>query len=290
MKPPPFKYERPSSVEEAVQMLDASEGGARLLAGGQSLVPLLNMRLLQPETVVDVNGLAGVDEIREDNGHVRIGAMARYSAIEWSPVVGSRLPLLSEIVKYIGDRQVRTRGTIGGAMAHADPTGEMALASLALDATVVAQGPGGTRELRAGEFFMGPYATVLEPSEMIVEVRFPRRQTVSAFAEHARRHGDFCIVSVAALAEPADDGGWGDVRVAIGGASYRPFVAEEASAALSNSSLDEDVINTAADACVEAADPSDDIRASADYRIHLVPIYLRRVLDEMKARRSQGGT
>ncbi len=130
-------------------MLDRYQGDARLLAGGQSLVPLLNMRLMQPEAVIDVNRIPDLDGMREDDGHVRIGALARYSAIEWSPIVGARLPLLSEIVRYIGDRQVRTRGTIGGSLAHADPTGEMALAALALDATIVVQSPTGTREIAA---------------------------------------------------------------------------------------------------------------------------------------------
>jgi aerobic carbon-monoxide dehydrogenase medium subunit len=268
-------------------MLDRWEGGARLLAGGQSLVPLLNMRLLQPEAIIDVNRIAGLDEIREDNGLVRIGALARYSSVEWSPVVGSRLPLLSEIVKFIGDRQVRTRGTVGGSLAHADPTGEMALASLALDATIVVNGPTGTREVAARDFFLGPYATVLEPAEMIAEVRFPHHPMVTAFAEHARRHGDFCVISVAALGEPEGDG-WGTVRIALGGASYRPFVADEASALLSSTMLDDEAIEAAAAACAEAADPADDIRASADYRAHLVPIYVRRVLEKMKARREEG--
>ena len=174
---------------------------------------------------------------------------------------------------------MRTRGTIGGSLAHADPTGEMALAALALDATIVVQSPTGTREIAARDFFLGPYFTVLEPADMIVEVRFPHHTMVTAFAEHARRHGDFCVISVAALGEPDGDAGWKTVRLAVGGASYRPFVADEASAALSNTALEPDAVEAAGAACVEAAEPSDDIRASADYRAHLLPIYVRRVLD-----------
>ena len=290
MKPAPFAYERATSAEEAVAMLERYQGNARLLAGGQSLVPLLNMRLMQPEAVIDVNRIPGLDGVREDTGWVRIGALARYSAIEWSPVVGSRLPLLSEVVRYIGDRHVRTRGTIGGSLAHADPTGEMALAALALDATIVVTSPGGTREVAARDFFLGPYFTVLQPAEMVVEVRFPHHQMVTAFAEHARRHGDFCVISVAALGEPAGNGGWRKVRLAVGGAAHRPFVAEAASAVLSNTTLEPEAIEAAGAACVDAADPTDDIRASADYRAHLLPIYVRRVLGEMKTRRRQGAT
>ena len=226
MKPAPFDYHRASSADEAVALLDRYDGGARILAGGQSLVPLLNMRLMQPDAVIDVNRVPGLAEISEQDGQVRIGAMTRYSAIEWSPVVGARLPLLAEVVRYVGDRQVRSRGTVGGSLAHADPTGEMPLGALALDATVVVQGPDETREITVDDLIEGPYATVLEPAEMITEIRFPAARTVSAFAEHARRHGDFCIVSVAAVGEPDDNGGWKSIRLALGGVSDRPIVAD----------------------------------------------------------------
>jgi carbon-monoxide dehydrogenase medium subunit len=288
MKPAPFTYLRASSTEEAIGLLGEYGGGARILAGGQSLVPLLNMRLLQPEAVVDVNRVDGLSEISEEEGQVRVGAMTRYCSVEWSPVVGARLPLLSEVVRYIGDRQVRSRGTVGGSLAHADPTGEMPLAAVALDATIVVQGPDSTREVAAGDFIEGPYATVLEPAEMITEVRFPAKRTLSAFAEHARRHGDFCVLSVAAVGEPNGNGGWKSIRLALGGVSYRPFVATAASLLLNGTTLEPDVVAAAGAAAAEAAEPSDDIRASADYRLHLIPIYVRRVLEELERRRSEG--
>lgn len=288
MKPAPFAYERASTVEEAIGLLQRYEGDARLLAGGQSLVPLLNMRLLMPGAVIDVNGVTGLDEIREEGDQVTIGALTRYRTIEWSPTLGARLPLLTEIVRYVGDRQVRSRGTIGGSLSHADPTGELPLAAIALGATVVVQGPEARRAVRAEEFFLGPYSTVLEPDEMVVEVRFPVRRTVSAVLEHARRHGDFAVIGVAVVGEPDGDGGWRAVRLALGGVSDTPFLAEKASEILSGSTLDADSIEQAAVAALEAADPPDDIRASADYRRHLIPIYVRRALELMQARRSEG--
>ena len=288
MKPAPFVYERAGSAEEAIALLQRYEGDARLLAGGQSLVPLLNMRLLMPSAVIDVNDLDALDEIREEGDAVAIGALTRYSTIEWSPTLGSRLPLLAETVRYVGDRQVRTRGTLGGSLAHADPTGEMPLAAIALGATIIVQGPQGRREVPADGFFLGPYYTVLEPDEMIVAVRFPLRRTVSAILEHARRHGDFAVISVAAVGEPNGDGGWRSIRLALGGISDTPILASEASELLSGTRLEPDVVERAGAAVLEAADPASDIRASADYRRHLIPIYVRRTLDLLQARRSEG--
>jgi aerobic carbon-monoxide dehydrogenase medium subunit len=281
VKPAPFEYIRVESVEEAIAALAERKGEARLLAGGQSLVPMLNMRLLQPEAVIDVNRVPGLGEIREAEGEVRIGALTRYCQVEWSPAVGSRLPLLTEAVGHIGDRQVRSRGTVGGALAHADPTGELPLAALALGATAIVQGPDGTREIPADELFLGPYFTSLELAEMITEIRFPYGRTVSAIIEHARRHGDFCVIGVAAVGEP-DNGGWKSIRIALSGVSPAPFVGAE----LTDTRLEADVVEQVAEACVEAADPSDDVRASADYRRHLIPIYVKRALRELERRRA----
>jgi carbon-monoxide dehydrogenase medium subunit len=281
VKPAPFEYIRVESVEEAVAALADREGEARLLAGGQSLVPLLNMRLMQPEAVIDVNRIPGLAEIDEEEGEVTIGALTRYCQVEWSPTIGSRLPLLTEAVSLIGDRQVRSRGTVGGALAHADPTGELPLAAVALDATVVVLGADGTRELPADELILGPYFTALEPAEMITGVRFPYGRAVSAIVEHARKHGDFCVIGVAAVGEPAN-GSWKSIRIALSGVSPTPFVG----ATLSDTRLEPDEVAAAVEACVEAADPSDDVRASADYRRHLIPTYVRRALRELERRRT----
>jgi aerobic carbon-monoxide dehydrogenase medium subunit len=289
MKPPVFEYIVAESPSHAVAALAQYDGNARVLAGGQSLVPLLNMRLVRPAAVVDINRIPGLDAITEAGDIVRIGALARYSALEWSPVVQRRLPLLAEAITFVGDRQVRNRGTLGGSLAQADPTGEMPVAALALDATIGVLGPGGARQIRAVDFFLGPYTSALESADVIVDVSFPAPAgMVGAIAEHARRHGDFAVVSVAATGRRAADGTWASLRVALGGVADRAILAERASALLTGSRLEADVVRRAGEACGEAADPSSDVRASADYRRHLIPIYLERVVDLLRTRATAG--
>ena len=292
MKPPVFEYILAESAADAVAALQRYDGNARVLAGGQSLVPLLNMRLMRPAAVIDINRIPGLDGITEEGDVVRIGALARYSTLERSPLVQRRLPLLAEAVTFVGDRQVRNRGTLGGSLAQADPTGEMPVVALALDATIGVIGSGGARQIRAGDFFVGPYSTALDATDVIVEVRFPAPiGMVGAIAEHARRHGDFAVVSVAAAGVRAADGTWTSVRVAMGGVADRAIFAARASALLSGTRLEANVVEMAAEACVAAAEPSSDIRASAEYRRHLIPVYLERVVDLLRARAgADGGT
>lgn len=282
MKPAPFEYVVAGSPGEAVSALASHDGDARILAGGQSLVPMLNMRLLRPAAVVDVNRIEGLGDIREASGEVRVGALARYATIEFSPAVRARLPLLAEAVTYVGDRQVRNRGTLGGSLAQADPSGEMPLVALALGATVTVLGPDGERPVRADELFLGPYQTSLEPDEMITEVAFPSVPgAVGALVEHVRRHGDFAVVAVAAVAEPAGGGTWRSVRVALAGVGPHAFVGTE----LSATALEPDDVRAAGEACAGAAEPSTDVRASAEYRRHLVPVYVERALRLLRERR-----
>jgi aerobic carbon-monoxide dehydrogenase medium subunit len=289
VKPAPFVYRRAGSISEAIGLLAEWEGEAKLLAGGQSLMPMMNMRLVRPACLVDINGVAGLDDIREDDGQIAVGALTRYSTIEWSPTIGARLPLLAELVRYVGDRQIRTRGTIGGSLAHADPTGEMPLASLVLDASLRVQGGSGSRVIGASEFFQGSYATALESDEVVTEVVFPfEPEPIGAFAECTRRHGDFAIMSVAALGVPGDGDTWDSVRIALGGVADTSFVAEGASALATGTSLEAEVVQAIGVACTEAADPHSDVRASAEYRRHLIPIYVERVLDQLRRRRSGG--
>ncbi|MDP9343388.1 MAG: xanthine dehydrogenase family protein subunit M [Actinomycetota bacterium] len=287
MKPAPFEYVVAGSPAEAVSALASYEGDARILAGGQSLVPMLNMRLLRPAAVVDVNRIEGLGEVRAGGGQVRIGALARYATLEFSPVVNQLLPLLAEAVLFVGDRQVRNRGTMGGSLAQADPSGEMPLVALALGATVTVLGPGGERAVPAADLFLGPYQTSLEPEEMITEAAFPvGAGSVSALVEHVRRHGDFAVLAVAAVGEPGGEGRWRSVRLALAGVGPHAFVAEEASAMLSGTALEPEAVRAAGEACARAADPSSDVRASAEYRRHLVPLYVERVLDRLRERRA----
>ncbi len=289
MKPAVFEYIVAESTADAIAALQQYEGNARLLAGGQSLVPLLNMRLLRPAAVVDINRIPGLDAIVEEGAVVRVGALARYSTLEWSPVVQRRLPLVAEALAFIGDRQVRNRGTLGGSLAQGDPTGEMPVAALALEATINVVGPGGRRAIPAHDFFLGSYTTALESAEIIVDVTFPAPPGMrSAFAEHNRRHGDFAVVSVAAVGVPDGADAWRSVRLALGGVSDCAIVAARASALLGGTRLERDAVRAAGEACVEAADPPSDVRASAEYRRHLIPIYVERVLDTLRARRAGG--
>ena len=282
MKPGPLGYHRATSVPHAVQLLSAYEGTARVIAGGQSLVPMLNMRLIQPDALIDVNGVAELAGIRTAGDTTVLGALVRYTAIEESPLIAERLGLLARMVRHVGDRQVRNRGTIGGSLAQGDPTGEMPLACLVLGARVTVTGPDGRRELPVADLYLGSYATVLGPCEVLTEITFPRAPAHFAFAEQCRRHNDFAVVSVAAVGDRGPDGRWTGVRVALGGVADQPVLAAAAGAAASGSRLTDDVIAEAAQAALEVADPPSDVRASADYRRHLIPIYVRRVLTELR--------
>lgn len=285
MKAAPFEYARASSVREAVALLRDAGGDARILAGGQNLVPMLNMRLVQPSVVVDVNGVDGLAGIRA-NGELRIGAMTRYSTVERSDQVARCAPLLVDAVRYVGDRLVRNRGTIGGSLAQADPSGEIPMAALALDAHVVVEGPAGTRTVAASDLFAGPYQTTLDPAELIVEVVVPSRPgSLHAVVEQARRHNDYAIVAVAAIGTPAPDGTWSSVRIALGAVAPTAVVATEAGELLAGRRLDDAAIRDAAAACIDLVDPSSDARASAEYRRHLVPVYVERALRAMVQRR-----
>ena len=283
MKPAPFGLHRAASVADAVALLSAYEGSARVVAGGQSLMPMLNMRLIRPDALVDVNPLRELGTIRPDGGAISLGALVRYTTIERSPLIAERLGLLTTMVRHVGDRQVRNRGTIGGSLAHGDPTGEMPLACLVLRATVKAVGPAGSREIPVADLYQGSYATVLEPCEVLTEVVFPAGPRYFAFAEQCRRHNDFAVVSVAAVGDRQPDGTWTGVRVGLGGVADQPVLAAVAGEILSGSRLSDRSIGEAAEAAAHACDPPSDVRASAEYRRHLVPVYVRRVLGQLRS-------
>ncbi|MBS1677859.1 MAG: xanthine dehydrogenase family protein subunit M [Actinobacteria bacterium] len=279
MKPASFEYLRPESVAEAVATLDLYGGTARILAGGQSLVPMLGMRLMRPGAVIDINGLGEeLGRIEARGSETTIGALVRYSEAETSPVIAERLPLLGTAIRHIGDRQVRNRGTLGGAIAQSDPTGEVALVALTLGATVLVTGPGGERELAADGFFVGSYANTLGPEEMITGVRFGVVPSRSAFFERGRKHNDFAVLSLAVVATPESDGTWHDVRIGMGGMNDTPVLARAAAERLEGARWDEAALAEAATLALRDADPPEDVRASAEYRAHLLPIHLGRLL------------
>jgi aerobic carbon-monoxide dehydrogenase medium subunit len=286
MKPAPFAYHRASTVEEALSLL--AEGGweAKLLAGGQSLVPAMNFRLAQPAVLIDLNPIPDLDYIREEDGMVRIGALARQSALERSPLLASRAPLITEAMPHVAHPQIRNRGTLGGTLAHADPAAELPAVTLALGARLVLQGPDGRRTVDAADFFTGLFGTALGEGEMIVEVEVPALppHTGWAFDEIARRHGDYGLAGLACTVTLGESGSIAGARLALLGVGDGPVLAEEASAVLEGARPSPQAFAAAAEAAAAALDPPADIHASADYRRRLVEVLVRRQLPRAVAR------
>jgi carbon-monoxide dehydrogenase medium subunit len=279
VKPPRFEYHAPRSADEAVDLLGRYGGDAKVLAGGQSLMPMLNFRLARPAALVDVNRIAALAYVREDDGTVALGAMTRQRTIEFSPEVARRLPLLREATRWVGHLPIRSRGTIGGSIAHADPSAEYPAVLTALEGEVVAQGPRGRRTLRAGELFEGYLTTRLAPDELLVEVRLPAMPAGAgyAFEEFARRHGDFAIVGIAAMVV-RDDARCRTARLAAAGAGPVPLRLRAAEEILERDGLGDAAIAAAAARAAELVQPDSDVHASADYRRHLTGVLTARAL------------
>ena len=277
MKPPPFAYECPRDVAEAVALLATHGGDSRPLAGGQSLVPLLNFRLARPAVLIDLNRIEALGGTTVTGGTLRIGAMARQATVEADARVAHGWPLLTEAIGHIAHPQIRNRGTIGGSLAHNDPVAELPAAMLALDAEMTAQGPGGERTLRACEFFAGTMETALAPDELLTEIRVPAlpEGTGWGFREAARRQGDFALVAVAVLLRP--DGAAGiDPCVVVTGTGDGPARIPQAEAILAERDSKHDACEAAGDAAAEASESADDPHAPAWYRRKLVSALTRR--------------
>jgi carbon-monoxide dehydrogenase medium subunit len=284
MKPVKFEYHAPATAEEAVALLARYGGDAKLLAGGQSLMPLMNFRLARPAALIDLNAIPSLDYIREDDGLIRFGAMTRQRSIEFSPVVRRRLPLLSEATTLVGHLPIRTRGTIGGSIAHADPSAEYPAVLAALDGAVVAKGPRGERTLRPGELFRSYLTTSLGPDELLVEVHLPAMPDGAGFAfeEFSRRHGDFAIVGIAAMVVGRGTD-CAAARLATAGAGPVPTRLRAAEEILEREGLSEATIDKAARRAEELVEPDSDLHASAAYRRNLT-----RVLTARAVRRAVG--
>jgi aerobic carbon-monoxide dehydrogenase medium subunit len=279
MKPARFEYHRAEGVEHAIELLARYGGDAKVLAGGQSLVPLLNFRLARPAALVDVNRIAALAYIREDDGTVAFGAMTRQRTIEFSPVVAARLPLLREATRWVGHLPIRSRGTIGGSIAHADPSAEYPAVLTALDGEVIVQGPRGRRTVKPGHLFETYLTTSLAPDELLVEVRLPAMPPGAgyAFEEFARRHGDFAIVGIAAMVARARDRRV-TARLASAGAGPVPVRLRAAEEILERDGLGDAALEAAAARAAELVAPDSDIHASADYRRHLTRVLTLRAL------------
>jgi len=279
VKPAKFDYHAPTSLDDAVALLQRYGGDAKILAGGQSLMPLLNFRLSRPAALVDLNRIASLAYIREENGQVRLGAMTRQRTIEFSPVVARRLPLLSEATKWVGHLPIRTRGTIGGSIAHADPSAEYPAVLTALEGEVVASGPKGERVVKAKDLFLTYLTTSLESDEVLAEIRLPVMPMGAGFAleEFARRHGDFAIVAIAAMVV-RDAARCKQARLATAGAGPVPVRLRAAEEILERDGVTDAAIDAAARRAAELVSPDSDIHASADYRRHLTMVLTRRAL------------
>ncbi len=279
MKPVKFDYHAPTSLDDAVALLQRYGGDAKILAGGQSLMPLLNFRLSRPAALVDLNRIPSLAYIREHDGQVRLGAMTRQRTIEFSPVVARRLPLLSEATKWVGHLPIRTRGTIGGSIAHADPSAEYPAVLTALEGEVVARGPKGERVVKAKDLFLTYLTTSLESDEVLAEIRLPVMPMGAGFAleEFARRHGDFAIVAIAAMVV-LDAARCKQARLATAGAGPVPVRLRAAEEILERDGVTDAAIDAAARRAAELVSPDSDIHASADYRRHLTMVLTRRAL------------
>lgn len=280
MKPAPFEYFAPTSIEEALGVLAQHADEAKALAGGQSLVPLMNFRLARPGILVDLNRISELQYIREHDGGLAIGAMTRQRVAERSALIRERCPLLAEALPLVGHPAIRNRGTVGGSIAHADPAAELPAVAVALDAELVVRGPAGERVVRPDEFFLTYLTTTLEPAELLVEVRFPAWPAGAgwAFEELSRRHGDFAIVGVATVLQVDHARRVTDARLAFIGAAPTPVRARAAEEALRGQPANEESFRAAAELVVEALDPSDDVHASAAYRREVAKVLARRAL------------
>jgi carbon-monoxide dehydrogenase medium subunit len=279
VKPASFRYHPAGSADEAAAVLAERGEGARALAGGQSLVPLLNMRLAAVSDLVDLNHCADLDYVRATDGGLEIGALARQRAVELSADVRRDCPLLVDALRWVGHPPIRNRGTVGGSLVHADPAAELPAVAVALDAALRVRGPRGEREVAARGFFTGVFETVTEPDELVVAVRLPRLapDARSCFLELARRHGDFAIAGVAAVLR-VDEGRVVEARLALAGVAPTPVRAADAEAALVGEPPSPSLFAHAAGVAAGECAPSADLHGSADYRRQLVRVLVERAL------------
>ncbi len=291
MKPPRFDYLAPRSLDEALAHLAAHGDDAKVLAGGQSLVPLLNFRLVRPAYLVDLNEVTGLDGIRLQDGHLVIGAMARQRVVETSALARERCPLMTEALAQVGHVQIRNRGTVGGSLAHADPASELPAVVAALDGELVLQSARGRRTLSAERFFRGYLTTAAAPDELLAEVRVPVTppRTGSAFVELSRRHGDFAIVGVAATVTVSAAGVCTACSIALTGVGGTPVSAREAARALVGVAPSPDACAEVGRRVSDAVEPEGDLHASSDYRKQLAGVLTRRALVSASARAIRAG-
>ena len=292
MKPAPFEYIAPTTVEETLAHLAEYGYDAKILAGGQSLIPMMNFRLAQPAILIDLNNVSELSFIRPDEaGGLRLGAMVRHVHVERNQLVAERTPLIYEAMPKIATSQIRNRGTFGGSIAHADPAAELVAVCVALEGRFRLRNKGGERWVPASEFFIGMFTTLLEPDELLVEIAIPALppRTGTALVEVARRPHDFALVGVTAVVTLDDLGQCQHARLVMLSVGDGPVAALQATGALIGKPLTPENIRSAAEiASLTDIDPSSDIHASADYRRHLANVLTRRALEQAYERAVAG--
>jgi CO/xanthine dehydrogenase FAD-binding subunit len=287
LKPAKFKYIAPKSPEEVVAHLASYQGEARCLSGGQSLLPLMNFRLIRPEALIDLNRCPGLDYLRREDGRLVIGPMTTQSTVEYSDLVKSCCPLISKTMIYLGSPTIRNRGTIGGTLAHADRTAELPAVAVALEAELIAQSPNGVRSIPAENFFCGDLSTDLQTDEMLREIRFPvsPARSLSAFTEATNRHHDLALAGIAVHLELAEDGTVAKARIVCNGIGPFPIRLKRVEQTLCGTRADDDAVRDAALFSLDGVEPEGDIHASADYRSAVLPRLVARALQHAVADR-----
>jgi carbon-monoxide dehydrogenase medium subunit len=282
MKPAPFAYVRAQSLDQVFDLLDEHGDDARILAGGQSLMATLNMRLSAPEVLIDINHIDGLSGIDVNDGKVQIGALTRHNEVAASPIIAEYAPLIAKAMPHIAHQAIRNRGTFGGSIAFADPAAELPAVSRAVGADFILQGRNGTRTVAANDFFLGLFETAREPEEILVAAEIPAipANEVTAFTELARRHGDYAIIGVAAQGS-ADGGSFSNMRLAFFGAGDRPILAQAANAALEGQSYSDATVAAAQEALGADLDPMDDLNGPPEMKMHLARVVTARVLAEL---------
>jgi CO/xanthine dehydrogenase FAD-binding subunit len=290
MKPAPFEYDDPRTLEEALDLLARHGDECKVLAGGQSLVPLMNFRLARPARLIDINGVATLSQLTGAGGRLVIGAMTRHAELEHSSEVARRSPLLTEAISWVGHSQIRNRGTVGGSVAHADPAAELPAAFAALDATFQLRSKKGARALGWKQFFVSEFTTALAPDELVAAVEVPDQDpaTGTAFVEYARRHGDFALGGAAVTLKLDRDGRCERVTIALLSAGPAPVRAEAAEEQLRGARVDEPSIRAAAAVAVAGLHPTSDLHGSQEYRVGLLRTMTERALTKA-AQRARGG-
>lgn len=289
MKPAAFEYHAAASVPEAVEILAGLGDEGRILAGGQSLLPLMNFRLAQPEHIVDINPVSELDYVRDHENIVRVGAMARQARVERDDAAARRVPLLHEALKLVAHPPIRHRGTVVGSIAHADPAAELPAVALALEATMTLTGARGTREIAAADFFLGPFETAIEAGELVTEVAFPvaARHSGHAFVEFARRQGDFAIAG-AGVTLTLDGDAVTSSAIVLCGVGPTPIRASAAEQVLERNEATPEVVDAAAEAAVDGLAPGADMHGGSEYRIGVARAEVRRAIVKA-AERARGG-